>query len=1286
MGNVTVRVDRTWGVSGQGASPREVSPYLPYNVIGSINDSYERCKSTHRCSRAWSFYNQTTANLSSTTQLFAGGKHYDIALFADFEDWRQGTHGWNLNSDLHQKKEIPGSHWSPFDFESLGPTIPAFNTSSNNGLVLNKRILDRQIDSQNKWIEEIKQKVEWLQDNLSVATLDAKNRARIDVKRDLTRTRNEYQNLLSFEVQKLHALSESQCMYQVCTLTFNTTNLELTGAINATGSIEKTKAGEEVAIWSFDSINIDKGVKIILVGARPMALLSRSSIYIDTPIIVHPGTFGGFPGGEASKYDSVNATPYTIYVGGSGGGYGGTGGVGFRDDIVGTSYGDEFISDLYAGSGGSSGCKTEFEANTYTMKWGRGGAGGGAIELSALNDIILGENLVISCNGESGEDGFMTGAGGGSGGSINIAAGGIVRIHGNLSVKGGNGGSSNELKKGSVQDGHGGGGSGGRIAVYGQSISFHNGGLRDKSTFDVSGGICPKTERENCTGNKGTIYIKEVIFQEMFIEEDIGASGTRHSLYLKQKDDTEDMSLNEFEQRSHATQISPNFDFGDGIPKKPSRISFFVKLEPDNRLIYHQDGRGVAFELQDNSHVYNMNSTSTRTGSNKSVGLGVFIGKKMRHGANYNSLLGDTTYQETLEVFHSKTIENKWYQVDILIDWGSLNYDIYLDDLLAVNDASFHGPGFTSLRITNSHKTAGAWIDEIYVGFDTTMGFKCPISIQIGDKNAQMFMERPMQSGWENHDFSQYQLKHGVHRHESHVSKRPLYNNGDIGGMIPFDGEGHKFFSSSSMFFNASEQTVGKFLHGSITRISSSKYPDPTTEVSDYMNKNNSSRFIWYGEHNGAISIEENGESVEEVGGIGSCSTSDFITWRNEGIMLDFKNISDMVDGITGRLHVEKPKVLYNKKTQNYVMWMVIENETNTLSMAGVAVSRYPNGPFEFVRSFYPDGNLTKDQTVYQEKESEEAYLIRTYFATVDYILPSAVMQPTWESVKNDDGSTNFALSYHRANYSSEYDNYDDIKLQRWRKEDVPWKVVCVNKITGEERIVEHRKADLNDNDQICNEPVEFKKTLGQGSQVQNNSLVGIESRYLDPNDLKNNVWKPNSVPGVKAQPWSANFKDGICGMRKRSLSDEDNQPRESCSNIVDNPIHRSLPDKLIGEKKVVERRREKFVSVSKLTEDFLDTTGVQSNYEGRLEDNINLITIMKESVINGFKWNSGSNLGTTYQSDIEDKYFRTIEDWERRFHQFEHSYNDRALYSTACVLDGICPVNFKDQQTEGHN
>ena len=217
--------------------------------------------------------------------------------------------------------------------------------------------------------------------------------------------------------------------------------------------------------------------------------------------------------------------------------------------------------------------------------------------------------------------------------------------------------------------------------------------------------------------------------------------------------------------------------------------------------------------------------------------------------------------------------------------------------------------------------------------------------------------------------------------------------------------------------------------------------------------------------------------------------------------MLHYANLTEMVYGPTGPLHIEKPKVLYNNSTQNYVMWMIIDNGIHELGMSGVDVSKYPNGTFEFLRSLRLDWNQTRDQTVYQDDDGA-AYLFLSYYNTVEYVLPTAAMQPTWESVKNTDGSTNFALSFHRAEYEPGYDDYHDIYLQRWRTEDKPWKEICVNGSTHKEREVPYGKVHLNFDGEVCHDPFKYKKVLGQDKPTYEKSEHGIQSRFWTPTIL----------------------------------------------------------------------------------------------------------------------------------------------------------------------------------------
>jgi hypothetical protein len=171
----------------------------------------------------------------------------------------------------------------------------------------------------------------------------------------------------------------------------------------------------------------------------------------------------------------------------------------------------------------------------------------------------------------------------------------------------------------------------------------------------------------------------------------------------------------------------------------------------------------------------------------------------------------------------------------------------------------------------------------------------------------------------------------------------------------------------------------------------------------------------------------------------------------------------------------------------------------------------------------------------------------------------------------------------------------------------------------------------------------------------------------------------------VHAQDWSANYRDGYCGIRK--LNDDfqlddpqlDNfspQDRSECSNIADNPIHPTLRDQLIGVLNVVLSRRAKYIAVSQLTEDFMDTTGYLSSFEGELTSGY-LITLITQ--LGQFGFGAGNSINSTFTPPQRAE-FETAWDYRIRFSQYIQNFNDRASYSLACVLDGVCPVNFKDQ------
>jgi hypothetical protein len=181
----------------------------------------------------------------------------------------------------------------------------------------------------------------------------------------------------------------------------------------------------------------------------------------------------------------ASTRPFSLAYGGGGAGYGGAGGQGYGYTSPGAAYNDDQISSLLGGSGGQLGYVAPYEANLFRTNpgdivngrpQGRGGAGGGAIEIVAANDIVLGEHAIINLEGEKGTDAMMTGGGGGSGGALLLSAGGIIRHQGKISARGGAGGAIHAAdlagqERTDIVSGHGAAGSGGRVAMFAQAIT-----------------------------------------------------------------------------------------------------------------------------------------------------------------------------------------------------------------------------------------------------------------------------------------------------------------------------------------------------------------------------------------------------------------------------------------------------------------------------------------------------------------------------------------------------------------------------------------------------------------------------------------------------------------------------------------------------------------------------------------------------------------------------------------------------------------------------------------------
>ncbi len=142
--------------------------------------------------------------------------------------------------------------------------------------------------------------------------------------------------------------------------------------------------------------------------------------------------------------------------------------------------------------------------------------------------------------------------------------------------------------------------------------------------------------------------------------------------------------------------------------------------------------------------------------------------------------------------------------------------------------------------------------------------------------------------------------------------------------------------------------------------------------------------YYWYGEKRGGTTSQ----------GVNVYSSNDLHNWKFEGLALvpSVDSTSDIAWGCI----MERPKVIYREQLKKYVMWFHLElkGQGYAAARAAVAISESPIGPFQFVHSFRPNTNMSRDMGLfvdtdgkaYQIYSSDENYALRMVQLTDDYL------------------------------------------------------------------------------------------------------------------------------------------------------------------------------------------------------------------------------------------------------------------------------------------------------------
>lgn len=161
--------------------------------------------------------------------------------------------------------------------------------------------------------------------------------------------------------------------------------------------------------------------------------------------------------------------------------------------------------------------------------------------------------------------------------------------------------------------------------------------------------------------------------------------------------------------------------------------------------------------------------------------------------------------------------------------------------------------------------------------------------------------------------------------------------------------------------------------------------------------------YYWYGEYKGDSTYRNQGVSSwecyrTEAGGVSCYSSKNLVDWKFEGIVLP-PDTTDTSSDLHYSNVLERPKVIYNDKTKKFVMWLHIDSADYGKASAGVAVSDSPTGKFAYLSSMRPNGQMSRDMTLFKDDDgrayhicsSENNATLYISLLTDDYLHPSGI-------------------------------------------------------------------------------------------------------------------------------------------------------------------------------------------------------------------------------------------------------------------------------------------------------
>ena len=131
--------------------------------------------------------------------------------------------------------------------------------------------------------------------------------------------------------------------------------------------------------------------------------------------------------------------------------------------------------------------------------------------------------------------------------------------------------------------------------------------------------------------------------------------------------------------------------------------------------------------------------------------------------------------------------------------------------------------------------------------------------------------------------------------------------------------------------------------------------------------------YYWYGEAKSGRTFLPDcnkswGGTRVDLTGVSCYSSTNLYAWKNEGLALRAMPNAPGKDLDASNV-LERPKVIYNRTTKEFVMWMHIDSQDYAAARAGVAVSTNATGPFQYLGSFRPDAGVWPENVTPEDRK-----------------------------------------------------------------------------------------------------------------------------------------------------------------------------------------------------------------------------------------------------------------------------------------------------------------------------